>query len=652
MPPATRRPPAALLPIVLSVALWPAGIRAQTFDLGLVPPDTRVQVVPRPYTVRGNTAEAVTAALRALGLGGYWMRFTPFYIWRYDLEELPLAIVDSPSGRCRFPSFLADVSISIEYPAWERSADAEPWLIGAWDAFIELMERDFEERRDALYAQLRELNRIANRLEVDCPMARTRLDEMMDELWRESWEEEEEARERGERVVLQWPPPGQIRTAQITRPGGIFLVPSATTVELPPTDPAILLQQVRFEQEQADPSGLLVVAGLYRGGQIEYLQKVLDKPRPNGPIDALEPRPYPGLTEVFVATLAGALDSANVLDLAAPIATYLPAIDSLLGRVTLRQLIGHRSGIHNARPDSATGLDWPEAARGLDGRALFTEPGAIYSYSGYNYPLAMWVMESVTRADFPTLASTALFGPLGMARTSIGESVLGLPVTRTTPSDLMIFLSAWVSGELRGAPPLTPDLAQLPAEGRRSFDHGVWYDGLAGVARVSLACSSGAFQIFPATATAFMLWTSGRWPNGVWRYLLSSVGEQQGVREGVLRPIDVQGAGRLGAVDPPCQELTALKENVRTLGTPTPSGDWAGRYRNGDQINLLADQDGLLKVTNGPPLDVSHYQGDIHFVGANGQAFYPLHLTRDTEGRRYLVLDGRAYIHEDDRPAR
>jgi hypothetical protein len=225
-------------------------------------------------------------------------------------------------------------------------------------------------------------------------------------------------------------------------------------------------------------------------------------------------------------------------------------------------------------------------------------------------------------------------------------------VSLTTPADVIIFLMAWVDGELRGAPPLTRGLTSTSAEGRRSFDSGVWYDEVAGAARVSLACEAGGFQIFPATSTAFMLWTSGRWPNGVWRFLLSTVGEEEGAREEVLAPIGVQGAGRLGAVDPPCREPTALHEDVLMLGAPTPAGDWAGRYRNGDQINQLGDVGGFLKETNGQPLDVSHYEGDVHFVGLNGRAFYPLQLTRDTEGRRYLVLDGRAYIHEEDRPPR
>jgi hypothetical protein len=149
-----------------------------------------------------------------------------------------------------------------------------------------------------------------------------------------------------------------------------------------------------------------------------------------------------------------------------------------------------------------------------------------------------------------------------------------------------------------------------------------------------------------------MLWTSGAWPNGVWRYLLSEVGGEQGAREEVLEPSGARGAGRLGAVDPTCSEPLALREQVLSLGALTPAGDWAGLYRNGDQINELSDVGGFLKETNGQTLDVSHFRGDVHFVGLNGVAFYPLQLTRDTEGRRYLVLDGRAYIHQDDRPTR
>jgi CubicO group peptidase (beta-lactamase class C family) len=634
---------------------WPSASVAQTFEAGFVPTDVLAAVVTRPYSIVADTPEGMTAALRAIGLGGSWTRFSSFYEWIYDLEEIPHALLGTPSGRCRFPSFQVYLRLTIEYPRWERPANPDPLLVEAWDAFVELMERDFEERRGDVYAQLTELNRIARRLEVDCPRANSTIDALMDDLAEEQREEAIEAYERGERVALQWPPPGIDRAAQdrYARPD-IFRVPSATTVELPPTDPERLLTEAQRDAQSVNTAGLLVVAGHYRSGEIVYFEEAIDAPATAGPIDASVPRPYPGLTELFVATLAGALDSASVLDLGAPIATYLPEIDPVLGQVTLRQLLSHRSGIHNAVPDTANDVDWPDAARTLDARALFTEPGAVYSYSGYDYPLAIQVLESVGGTDFPTLVASALFRPLGMMSTSVGAPVRGVPETSTTPADLMTFLTVWVDGGLRGAPPLTrtasATAAQGLAEGARWFDSGVWHDEVAGVTRVSLMCQSGGFQLFPATETAFMLWTSGRWPNGVWRYLLSEVGEEQGAREEVLAPIGARGQASLGAVDPPCYEPWGMREEVLSLGAPTPAADWAGLYRNGDQINELSDVGGFLKETNGPPLDVSHYRGDVHFVGLNGTAFYPLQLTRDTEGRRYLVLDGRAYIHQDDRP--
>src|SRR5687768_16274932 len=100
-------------PILLLAGMSSLGAsesHAQSFDPGLIPPAVRVTVIPRPYTIRGaDTPELLTSALRGLGLGGSWTRFSPFYIWRYELEELPLALIDVPSQRCRFPSFEVDL---------------------------------------------------------------------------------------------------------------------------------------------------------------------------------------------------------------------------------------------------------------------------------------------------------------------------------------------------------------------------------------------------------------------------------------------------------------------------------------------------------------------------------------------------------------
>jgi hypothetical protein len=113
------------------------------------------------------------------------------------------------------------------------------------------------------------------------------------------------------------------------------------------------------------------------------------------------------------------------------------------------------------------------------------------------------------------------------------------------------------------------------------------------------------------------------------------------------------GTGTLNAVEPTCTEPSVLREMVLDAGDLAPSGSWPGDYRNGDQIMRLADEGGILRVTNGQqPMDVTHYDGEVYFTSIGGQVLFPMRLTTDAAGRRYLVLDGRAYIHLDDAPGR
>lgn len=641
-----------------TLSLVPDALAAQRFLEGRVPSDVRAQVVERPYTIRGETAEEILAELQAEG----WARFSSFYVWNYRRTDQGYVFVPGPSGRCSVPEFDVDLRLTMDFPVWERPAGAGTALVEAWDAFHALMVRDFEERRDALYRMLNEYNRIARRFEADCSIIQTELEVLGDRLEREMLRTEQAAREGGQRAELRWPPPGfEARLAQLStgtpRGGGVELrpdrSPSTAAVELP--DAERLLADAQQEAQTYDGVSWLVVAGLRHEGEVAYFGEVINAVRAGSPpIDPFVPVPYPGLTEPFVSTLAAALDSAGALDLDAPISRYVSDIDASIGRTTLAQLLTHRSGIDNAYPDTARGRDWTTEARALRANARFTEPGAIYSYSGYDFPLAVHVLESVVGRDIRTALQTAIFTPLGLTDTSVGATSDGsIPMTYTTPSDLMHFLSTWVEGDVRGAPPLVlePGSVLASRNGERAFGWGVWYDEVAGAPRVSLACETGGFQLFGSTRTAFGLWTSGRFPSATWRYLLHDVGEQLGVGAEILRTVDVSGTGRLDAVRPTCREPSVLREMVTEAGGPAPSGPWPGDYRNGDQLMRLGDVGGTLAVTNfDPPLDVTHYAGEIYFTASRGQALFPMRLTTDDAGRRYLVLDGRAFIHLDDAP--
>lgn len=648
-----RTPRAALivwLPgILLASMATPVVLDAQAFTRGNPPPDVNVVILERPYTLRGDSPAEFMSALRLLGLGGVGARLSVFNDWQYEAERLPLALLRAPSNLCRPTRMRLNLRLTAEYPVWEPTSEAAPLLLEAWGAFQEVLAASWEEKRDAAYRELEELTRLGLRLEADCTQLRAELVRLSDRVRAQSEDAWNAAIERGELVRLQWPPPGfepRFATAGMPSIG-------TSEVRMPQTDRELLRERAELDVSQGSREGLTVVAGLYHEDQVQYVQQLVGPPLPDG-VAARDgtPQEFLGLTEVLVSTLAGGLDSAGVVDLAVPISTYMPELDARVGRVTLEQLLSHRAGIDNAQPDTANGLSWAGVVRAMPARRVFTEPGVIYSYSGYSYPLAIHVLETITLRPLAELMSAALFTPLGMSNTTIGGEFRGLPSTMTTPFDVMRLLTAWVRGGLRGSPPLIyeADPINPPDVGGRSFARGVWYDQVAGIPRVSLICDGAAFQVLPVTSTALMLMSSGRWPTDVWRFLSAEMGDLVSVGSAFLRPLTPAGAAELGAVEPTCPEPYGLKEQVTELGERAASGSWPGLYVNGDMATRLGDQGGFLQETNAGALDVYHWTEDVYFVGTNGRPFYPLQLKNDAAGRRYLVLDGRAYIHEDDRP--
>ncbi|WP_284352131.1 serine hydrolase domain-containing protein [Roseisolibacter agri] len=90
------------------------------------------------------------------------------------------------------------------------------------------------------------------------------------------------------------------------------------------------------------------------------------------------------------------------------------------GRVTIRQLLGHTSGIHSytANPTWAKRMADPFSADSLlafVARDTFDfAPGTGYRYNNTGYFLLGQVLERVSRTAYPELLRTRFFGPLGM----------------------------------------------------------------------------------------------------------------------------------------------------------------------------------------------------------------------------------------------
>jgi CubicO group peptidase (beta-lactamase class C family) len=142
------------------------------------------------------------------------------------------------------------------------------------------------------------------------------------------------------------------------------------------------------------------------------------------------------ITKVWTATLVMMLVDEGVLDLDAPVVTYLPefkvADADVTARVTLRDLMSHRSGIG--------GDHILETGRGDDTLERYVETcagigqehdlGATMSYCNTGFSVAGRVIEKVTGKTWDQVLRERLIGPLGLTHTN------------TLPEEALLFRTA------------------------------------------------------------------------------------------------------------------------------------------------------------------------------------------------------------------
>ncbi len=150
------------------------------------------------------------------------------------------------------------------------------------------------------------------------------------------------------------------------------------------------------------------------------------------------------ITKAWTATLVMMLVDDGLLDLDAPVVTYLPAFKvadpDVTARVTLRDLLSHRSGIG--------GDHILDTGRGDDNLERYVETcadlgqdhdlGATMSYCNSGYSVAGRVIEVVTGKTWDTVVRERLIAPLGLTHTN------------TLPEEAIMFRAA--VGHIDGEP--------------------------------------------------------------------------------------------------------------------------------------------------------------------------------------------------------
>jgi CubicO group peptidase (beta-lactamase class C family) len=174
---------------------------------------------------------------------------------------------------------------------------------------------------------------------------------------------------------------------------------------------------------QAQAAGRVpsVVLGVVRGGRLVHVSAA------GGPARPGEPRPgadvgyrIGSISKTLTAALVLQLRDEGRLGLDDLLYRHLPGTP--IGRVSLRQLLGHAGGLQR-EPDG----EWWERSAGADVDALLAgltpdklafPPHRTYHYSNLAYGLLGAVVGRVTGEDWHSLLGKRLFDPLGMVATT------------------------------------------------------------------------------------------------------------------------------------------------------------------------------------------------------------------------------------------
>lgn len=120
-----------------------------------------------------------------------------------------------------------------------------------------------------------------------------------------------------------------------------------------------------------------------------------------------------------IVTMAAAmrLVERGLLNLDAPVATYLPSLPEPYGKVTVRQLAGHQAGVRHYKPSDFQ-FDLKHSNSVKDSIKIFTgdplahEPGTKYLYSTFGYVLISAALEGASKKDFLSIVQEEVYAPL------------------------------------------------------------------------------------------------------------------------------------------------------------------------------------------------------------------------------------------------
>ena len=140
-------------------------------------------------------------------------------------------------------------------------------------------------------------------------------------------------------------------------------------------------------------------------------------------------------TKTFTGTTGMRLVEQGLLDLNAPVRTYLPSLrladESVAARVTVRQILNHSAGwLGEYFSDFGRGAD--AIARYVAGMAdlpQLTPPGEVFAYNNAALVLAGHVIERIAGQPYEDVVRTHVLDPLGLDHTAFfSDEIVGYNV--------------------------------------------------------------------------------------------------------------------------------------------------------------------------------------------------------------------------------
>ena len=139
------------------------------------------------------------------------------------------------------------------------------------------------------------------------------------------------------------------------------------------------------------------------------------------------------VTKQFTAVAIMLLNERGLVDLDAPVKTYLPDAPDAWDGVTVRHLLTHTAGVPNFTDfdDYGASKTLPATIDSLIGRfrdrPLDFQPGEGWSYSNSGYILLTAIVEKASGRSYADFVAETLFQPLGMADSGYDSHAAVLP---------------------------------------------------------------------------------------------------------------------------------------------------------------------------------------------------------------------------------